>query len=141
VDEKIKRKWLKALRSGEYEKGVGQLVIEGEEYDRFCCLGVLCDVLNLEMGDQAWGNADEYVKGDYYGNDGDLPEEVATRVGLTHTQQCILAALNDEGEVRVALDPDGNTIAVNALDSEYSEIQTYRAKSFKGIAAFIEKHI
>lgn len=36
----IKEKWVAALRSGEYEQGHGAL----NTNDRFCCLGVLCDL-------------------------------------------------------------------------------------------------
>lgn len=35
-----KKKWLEALRSGEYEQGRGALQKGG----MFCCLGVLCEV-------------------------------------------------------------------------------------------------
>lgn len=37
----IKAAWLTALRSGEYEQGRGALNRGG----KFCCLGVLCDVM------------------------------------------------------------------------------------------------
>lgn len=42
----IKTQWLSALRSGQYAQGVGALRIKGAEGtpDRFCCLGVLCDL-------------------------------------------------------------------------------------------------
>ncbi|WP_326565118.1 hypothetical protein VSH64_25070 [Amycolatopsis rhabdoformis] len=40
MDPEIKAKWIAALRSGEYEQGKRVLV----ENDRFCCLGVLCDL-------------------------------------------------------------------------------------------------
>lgn len=43
LDPEVKEKWLTALRSGEYEQGVGQLCYNG----KFCCLGVLNDVLDL----------------------------------------------------------------------------------------------
>lgn len=36
----IKKLWVKALRSGEYTQGLQQLV----NNNRFCCLGVLCDL-------------------------------------------------------------------------------------------------
>ena len=41
------KKWVKALRSGEYEQGEANLCKEDEisgDYD-YCCLGVACDVL------------------------------------------------------------------------------------------------
>jgi len=40
----IKKRWLKALRSGKYKQGTGWLR-NGEEY---CCLGVLCDIYGKE---------------------------------------------------------------------------------------------
>jgi hypothetical protein len=36
----ITRRWIEALRSGEYEQGRGFLKLDG----RYCCLGVLCDL-------------------------------------------------------------------------------------------------
>jgi hypothetical protein len=40
MDQKIKKKWIKALRSGEYEQGIGRLHYDG----KYCCLGVLMAV-------------------------------------------------------------------------------------------------
>lgn len=42
MDIKTKQKWVKALRSGEYKQGTGQLRNSKAEY---CCLGVLCDLV------------------------------------------------------------------------------------------------
>lgn len=44
MDQQVKEKWIKALRSGEYKQGVGSLrrIVEGEH--RYCCLGVLCEL-------------------------------------------------------------------------------------------------
>lgn len=36
----IKAEWLKRLRSGDYQKGVGYL----NRNNKFCCLGVLCEM-------------------------------------------------------------------------------------------------
>lgn len=36
----IKKLWVKALRSGEYEQGTHQLVKD----NKYCCLGVLCEI-------------------------------------------------------------------------------------------------
>lgn len=38
------KRWTDALRSGEYEQGKDWL----RKGDRFCCLGVLCDVVGVE---------------------------------------------------------------------------------------------
>mgnify|MGYP001438297913 CR=1 FL=1 len=40
----VMKKWVKALRSGEYKQTRGTLV----DRDGFCCLGVLCDIANKE---------------------------------------------------------------------------------------------
>lgn len=42
----FKRKWVQALRSGEYEQGVGALKSGG----KFCCLGVACEIVGAKPG-------------------------------------------------------------------------------------------
>lgn len=49
MNAEVKQQWLEALRSGEYKQGQEQLHKTGPEGDRFCCLGVLCD-LALKAG-------------------------------------------------------------------------------------------
>lgn len=41
INPELKKKWLKALRSGEYQQGTNYL---RTDQDEFCCLGVLCDI-------------------------------------------------------------------------------------------------
>lgn len=45
---KYKKRWLKALRSGEYSQTTGSLT---DDEGAFCCLGVLCDILKDEVDD------------------------------------------------------------------------------------------
>jgi hypothetical protein len=40
MDEKLKAKWVKALRSRTYRQGDGMLLNRG----KYCCLGVLCRI-------------------------------------------------------------------------------------------------
>lgn len=41
----IRDRWVAALRSGEYEQGVGALsYVDTDEKRKWCCLGVLCDL-------------------------------------------------------------------------------------------------
>ena len=42
----IKKRWVEALRSGEYKQGKYYL----KNGDDFCCLGVLCDLHRKEFG-------------------------------------------------------------------------------------------
>lgn len=64
MNAELKRKWVEALRSGKYTQGPMRLRRAGEE--RFCCLGVLCDVA---APDQWWYN--ERVGSWQFGSAGD----------------------------------------------------------------------
>lgn len=44
------RKWIAALRSGEYVQDLGRLRNE----KGFCCLGVACDIYSKETGEGGW---------------------------------------------------------------------------------------
>ena len=46
MDKKLKAKWIKALKSGKYKKGDGALKKKVERRYTYCCLGVLCDIVN-----------------------------------------------------------------------------------------------
>jgi hypothetical protein len=41
MNKRVKDLWVAALRSGEYEQGIGYLKLNSKA---FCCLGVLCEV-------------------------------------------------------------------------------------------------
>ena len=98
----IKKDWVAALRDGSYEQGKGQL---RNSENKFCCLGVLCD-----LAEQAGVVTAEYDKDDGYyygGNNGYLPEVVREWAGLDRDDPEVqyedeydhrsLSALNDEG--------------------------------------------
>jgi hypothetical protein len=99
--KKIVKRWVKALESGEYEQNKGAL----RKGNRFCCLGVLCDlavkakvinpptILISDYGDDfAYGNG---------GYTGALPDSVRRWAGLSESsgahRSTSLAALNDSG--------------------------------------------
>lgn len=44
MNPEVKAEWLKALRSGEYEQGTGQLKRVSSDGPVYCCLGVLEDL-------------------------------------------------------------------------------------------------
>lgn len=48
----IAMKWVNALRSGKYKQGAGQLF--NSKNKTHCCLGVLCDILNVDLKDNAY---------------------------------------------------------------------------------------
>jgi hypothetical protein len=91
MDEEIKQKWIKALRSGDYRQGQHCL----RNGDNFCCLGVLADVLGARWTDAAddeYENIHTYEGGRFAILDGRkaeecLPSEVALRLGLDGKQE------------------------------------------------------
>lgn len=96
MDPKLKKIWLKALRSGEYEQGTRSLCKNG----KFCCLGVAYDVLS--EGDwaympslAAWG----IHNGQYLPLLAAFPpESVYTEWGIEAETVDYLSARNDRGE-------------------------------------------
>lgn len=94
MDAELKAKWVAALRSGEYEQGRGGLRNSNNSGgDTFCCLGVLCDVINH----QNWVNKVVYE----HQSDrsaGYLPISLRIEIGLSEEQESQLAGKNDDGE-------------------------------------------
>ncbi len=85
------RKWVKALRSGEYTQGRKKL----RRGDTFCCLGVACDLYSKEHPKAKWeGNR-------FLGEVDFLPEVVRKWLGLKNNRGVIpfrvygLTDLND----------------------------------------------
>ncbi len=99
MNQEIKVKWVAALRSGDYNQGKGSLKSE----DKFCCLGVLCDLHSKTFGTQ-WatteGNEDKY----YLGTKEVLPNDVMRWADLDwqnpkiREHQTSLTELNDSGD-------------------------------------------
>lgn len=99
MDKTWKRKWVKALRSGEYIQGTGTLC----QYDReqgsltFCCLGVLTDIVDPD----SWEGEDDLrnsrLSNIYYGNEQDnhIPAAITMVTALEDGYQRALVNLND----------------------------------------------
>ena len=52
MNPKVKRRWVKALRSGRYRQGVGQLRgVDDNGRTVHCCLGVLCELRGKKFDD------------------------------------------------------------------------------------------
>lgn len=111
MNPRVRSKWIRALRSGKYQQGSSAL----REGDRFCCLGVLCDIaekegvvksqsLTLGTNKVAYGTGDTVTdRSVNY-----LPREVMEWAGLEHFNPPVkhpndagvtvsLAGLNDSG--------------------------------------------
>lgn len=56
MDLEVKTKWIESLRSGEYKQGRGRLRGELNGEVKYCCLGVVCDILNVGK----WNSLSEF---------------------------------------------------------------------------------
>lgn len=63
----IKKMWVEALTSGEFKQAEGQL----RDDDKYCCLGVLCELHRRTTGIGEWRHSSNYL-----GCTADLPPEV-----------------------------------------------------------------
>ena len=93
----IKKRWLEALRSGEYEQGKDVL----RRNDSFCCLGVLCDIFAKE-GCSKWDEPDDKGVRHIENDKGALPLCVVLWSGIKDGNPFIdgysLSAWNDGGK-------------------------------------------
>lgn len=96
MKQAIAKKWVKALRSGEYQQGQGQL----RDGDQFCCLGVLCNL--HAQSHKAFARTQKFP--DEYDREAAYPSEMVrkwagidTYNGWIPNLDQSLAAFNDEG--------------------------------------------
>ena len=95
MNPKVKAKWLKALRSGEYDQTIGRLLRRTPEGDKFCCLGVLCNLYAQEHPGTGFRKEDMSFFNEIY----NLPPEVADWAALVYKQvsdSCHLVVMNDD---------------------------------------------
>lgn len=112
--EEVKDKWVEALRSGKYEQGIGYL--HDLTNDKFCCLGVLCDVavregLQVKVGSlpvQFAGISDEPMRVSTFDlASGVLPESVREWADLKGTDPDFYPHYDDESPDTCASLNDG----------------------------------
>lgn len=106
MNQEIKERWLTALRSGEYEQAEGYLNISAKnesdnEYDGFCCLGVLCELAVADgvIQKQRYAEEDFYEYGDPESDDFDhsvLPRSVKEWAGLSDSNPSVNDLSEDE---------------------------------------------
>lgn len=94
----IARQWAKALESGEYKQGIGRL----RNGDKFCCLGVLCN-LHAQAHPEIAGK--QKNKNNYLDMLGELPYQVMKWANVKNNEghfydsqnllECNLITLND----------------------------------------------
>lgn len=95
MNQKAKKKWIEALRSGKYKQGKRLLRSLNDE---FCCLGVACEVFAPETAVQFSS------RWEYDGSDALLPQIVQDILGLRYSdgyfEDCgpSLTTMNDRGD-------------------------------------------
>lgn len=97
MDKRIKARWLRALRSGKYEQGARVLRTSD---NKFCCLGVLCD-LHAKSTKSKWSKYKDgaAVEFEYFGEEGTLPDVVVDWAGLAETNPGIDTGRTQHGLV------------------------------------------
>jgi hypothetical protein len=92
MNKELKQKWIDALCSGDYPQTQSELCNSGG----YCCLGVLCDIVD----NTKWSTSDDQVISyDFgYGKCNEFPTYtwLDQVVYLPHYQAQVLATLNDE---------------------------------------------
>jgi hypothetical protein len=89
-------KWIKALIEGDYLQGTGKLL----HNDRYCCLGVACEVFSGDLNIKRWQTDEVGVTFGVSADDRSaniLPEALRKYLGLSLTAQNVLINLNDSG--------------------------------------------
>lgn len=118
---RVKKKWLRALRSGRFLKGRGYLVQTKKEQDFFCCLGVLTNLYVEETG-----------KGTVWDiNDSVLAPEVQLWAGFRQAKDTHLKSVWDAQDPRCG----------KKRLSGWNDGNPGKPKSFHAIADLIEKYL
>jgi hypothetical protein len=91
IDKELKKRWVEALRSGDYLQTDSVLRFSDDSGDTYCCLGVLCNLINPnawvdEEGGWHWNQQQEV-----------LPEHYHKDLGLAHTFQTYTHMNDDQG--------------------------------------------
>ena len=94
MDKKLKRKWVKALRSGQYDQAAGKLCVNGTA---FCCLGVLCDIQGAYWDEDDAGTWRPILPSGRVADSSGLPPPPYS-AGLTVGQKDALIEMNDDGD-------------------------------------------
>src|SRR5271165_690928 len=131
MNKSIKKKWLKALRSGDYKQGRDVLRKVGRDgEDRWCCLGVLCDIIDKKGWDKTPStNSTNTAYGykvsprrEYHEAECTVPESVAKLAGIDN----------------VFVDCENGDRTVRAHLESMNDVRKY---SFKKIADWIEENL
>jgi hypothetical protein len=93
MNPEIKNKWVAALKSGKYQQCQGRL----RNDNAFCCLGVLCDILDKDKWELRYETQYRYEDAEFV-----LPLTVCQQAGfyydIEHFETVTLSDMNDSGK-------------------------------------------
>ena len=92
MNAELKERWITALRSREYKQGTGNLCTVEYGTRFYCCLGVVANIIDPN----GWVPVDYNHDLRWHGNISDLPDKIATGIGLYN--QSVLIEMNDDEE-------------------------------------------
>jgi hypothetical protein len=98
MKKEVADKWVEALRSGKYKQGNGVLK---DDNNKFCCLGVLCDISDMSIWIKSIEGSSEF--NNYFENSMYLPvkirqwAEMNSASGIYDDWEPSLASENDNG--------------------------------------------
>lgn len=109
------KKWVEALRSGEFKQATGHLRTQSGH----CCMGVLCELFMREGGSLHVENCGGISGATFFDNDATLlPKKVQRWAGLKDWKGRFLTNTPDNGDVKTA---DCLT-AINDRGATFAEI-------------------
>jgi len=134
--QNIKKKWIEALRSGEYKQGRESLKTTNEHNNDsyYCCLGVLCDI-HSRGTNTVWSGHPNYPVSNYLGCEAFLPHTVIRWAGLEDKVRLVVPYPDDcvENNVDITL-PNGQQTSATKLNDDMG-------LSFVEIADIIESGV
>jgi len=97
MTDELKQAWIDALKSGEFQQGYGFL----KRAEKFCCLGVLCEVMIARGANITRRLTDDEQEEDklitlYSGERSLLSEELLNLAGLSWDEQIVVMHKNDD---------------------------------------------
>lgn len=95
----IKQKWIDALRSGKYRQALGSLK---EGSNKYCCLGVLCDIYINETKAAQWNHNNRVEWGNIERSGQLLPDTIAEWAGIENPMSTPTVSVYIKDNVRKA---------------------------------------
>lgn len=124
MDADLKAKWVAALRSGEYQQGQTRLKRTIGDTAKYCCLGVLCDLLDHD----GWSEDDDHTDTNphstqrmwrftYKGqcHQSLLPHNLSEEIGIDTNTQWSLCDMNDG---KPYLEPSKFSVIADYIESK-----------------------